>query len=106
MLFRSISETLRLLCFQSYLMPTFFLHTTFWGINQQISKQASGRMELHNQELENEHSFRALLLACNLLALFAENINSFFKLDAEKQYEAIADAVGRIGRELTGSQEG
>jgi hypothetical protein len=34
---REVAEELGLLCFQSYLIPTFFLHTTFWGTTRKWS---------------------------------------------------------------------
>jgi hypothetical protein len=97
---REISEALGALCFQGYLMPTFFLHTTFWGISQQIRVHENGKKELHNREVEIHHAERAIVIACNLMAQLAFGINEFYKLAAEEQCDRITGAVNVIGKEL------
>jgi hypothetical protein len=99
---REISDTLGMLCFQGYLMPTFFLHTTFWGISQQIHEHEHGTKELHNRQMERDHATSAIVLACNLMAHLAENTVLFYKLDAKEHCAKIADATGLIGKELRG----
>jgi len=101
---REISDTLGMLCFQGYLMPTFFLHTTFWGISQQIQKHEHGKKELHNREMERNHAASTIVLACNLMAHLVENTDSFYKLDAKEYCAKIAAAIGLIGKELLGGE--
>jgi uncharacterized protein DUF5677 len=95
-----IHDDLRLLCFSAYLMPTFFLHTTHWGVSQQVIHWGDGTKQLHNREAELKYADKAIALACNLMAHFASSYNAFFKLDCEAHCTKIADAVNLIGKEL------
>jgi len=95
-----IETELRLLCFPAYLMPTFFLHTTDWGIKQQIVNHADGKKELHNAGFEWMYADKAIALASTLMAYFLFNFNVFFKLGLDGECEKVRQAVHQISREL------
>lgn len=102
---REIGEALGTLCFHGYLMPTFFLHTTFWGISQQMKWHESGKKELHNPELERDHAARAIVIATNLMAQLACSINDYYKLYKPQQCENIMSAVNQIGKDILAPTE-
>jgi hypothetical protein len=99
-----VNEGLTTLCFYGYLMPTFFLHTTLWGISQQMKQHEDGRFELHNRESERKHADLAIFIASNLIGLLAISTVNFYKLAAEEAAKKITDAVNAIGNKLMPSE--
>ena len=98
---REIHEQLGQICFQGYLMPTFFLHTTLWGITQQMKEHPNGTVELHNVSVESHYASRAIIFGATLMTHLADATSRFFSLgDAERK--AIEHAVGIITQELIG----
>jgi len=97
---REINEVIAALGFQGYLMPTFFLHTTFWGIAQQLREQPDGILELHNRESELHHASQAIVFAGTLMAHLASSINKFYELDNQAACDRIENAVGSISDAL------
>jgi len=95
-----VNELLRKLCFHGYLMPTFFLHTTFWGIKQQTTEHDNGKLELHNRENELEHAARSVVIACNLMGHLAYAVDEYYKLNSQTLCDKIMKGVDQIGKEL------
>jgi hypothetical protein len=95
-----VNKLLRKLCFHGYLMPTFFLHTTFWGIKEQTTEHQDGKMELHNRENELEHAARSVVIACNLIGHLAYAVNEYYKLNKQTICDDIMNGVDQIGKEL------
>lgn len=98
---REIHEQLGHICFESYLMPTFFLHTTLWGITKQMKEHPEGTRELHNESVESHYATRAIIFAATLMTHLADATSRFFSL-GETERKAIEDAVGIITKELIG----
>jgi hypothetical protein len=97
---RELSEMLGTLCFQGYLIPTFFLHTTFWGVTQQLRDIENGKLKLHDIESERHFAARAIVIAANLMSHLAFSASDYFQLSAKDNCERIADAVNTIGEVL------
>ena len=98
---REVVPELGLVCFQSYLMPTFFLHTTLWGISQQIREHENGKRELHNKEMERAFAQRAVVLASTLMGHLAYGVLEHLKLELREASARMMEAIKSIGRELT-----
>lgn len=97
---REISKELGDYCFRGYLMPTFFLHTTFWGIGQQIREHADGKFVLQTRENEFHHATGTVIIACNLMKHLAEGMNEYYGLEAVEACTKISNAVDGVGEEL------
>jgi hypothetical protein len=97
---REINEELGAMCFRSYLMPTFFLHTTFWGIEQQTIEDKDGKFTLLTSESERRHAAGTLVMACNLMKHLAEGTNQYYALNASASCVQIEKAVGQIAEGL------
>ena len=98
---REVVPELGLLCFQTYMMPTFFLHTTLWGISQQIKEHENGRRELHNKEMERGYAQKAVLLSSVLMGHLASGLLEHFKFEMRETSERMMEAIKSIGRELS-----
>ena len=98
---REIHEQLGQICFQGYLMPTFFLHTTLWGITQQMKEHLDGTVELHNVSVESHYASRAIIFGATLMTHLADATSRFFSV-GEAERKAIEHAVGIITQELIG----
>jgi hypothetical protein len=97
---RELDEELGLLGFQSYLMPTFFLHTTFWSIAQQIKEYEGGKRELHNKGMERDYAKKAVVFATTLMGHLVSGSLEFFHLELKEISEQMMNAVRSIGRDL------
>lgn len=99
---RELHEQLGHICFQSYLMPTFFLHTTDWGITKQMKAHPDGKRELHNEGSESYYAHRAIIFGATLMTHLADAVSSFYATgDTERR--AIEQAVETITKELIGT---
>jgi hypothetical protein len=98
---REIHEQLGQICFQSYLMPTFFLHTTLWGITKQMEEHPDGTRELHNESVESHYASRAIIFGSTLITHLADATGGFFSV-GEAERKTIEQAVGIITQELIG----
>ena len=98
---REVVPELGLLCFQTYMMPTFFLHTTLWGISQQIKEHENGKRELHNKEMERGYAQKAVLLSSVLMGHLASGLLEHFKFEMRETSERMMEAIKSIGRELS-----
>jgi hypothetical protein len=98
---REIHEQLAQICFQSYLMPTFFLHTTRWGITKQMKEHPDGTRELHNESVESHYASRAIIFGSTLMTHLAHATSSFFSV-GEAECKTIEMAAGTITKELIG----
>ncbi len=99
---REIHEQLGHICFQSYLMPTFFLHTTDWGIKKQMTARADGTRELHADGAESFYAERAIVFGATLMTHLADGIAQFYSF-GESERKTIEDAVGAITQDLIGN---
>jgi hypothetical protein len=85
-----VNQTLRALCFNAYLRPTFYLHTTFLGITWQAQKTDAGKLRFLGTEIERESARESLELAHILLVHVAEVVNDFFRLGQNERVKKIA----------------
>jgi hypothetical protein len=85
-----VNEQLRILCFNAYLRPTFYLHTTFYGITMQAERTEQGKLRLFGTDLQREHAREVLDLAHLLVVQVIDVLNTFFKLGKEEQVAAVA----------------
>jgi hypothetical protein len=97
---RELSDMLGTLCFQGYLIPTFFLHTTFWGVTQQLRDVENGKRKLHHIGSERHFAARGIVIAVNLMGHLAYSANDYFQLNAKDNCDRIMAAVNTIGKEL------
>lgn len=97
-----LNEQLRQICFQAYLLPTFFLHTTDWGIAKQLEELPDGGRALHSTKVEAEYGTRTIIYAATLMTHLADATSEYFKV-GEGERRAIQQAVERITKELIGS---
>ncbi len=95
-----LHEQLRLLSFHGYLMPTFFLHTTDWGISRQLVHYVDGTKMFRHPALERDYAEKAIVVASNLMRFFAAGFSEFFKLNLDKECANIQQAIDSIGNEL------
>jgi hypothetical protein len=99
---RELNEQLGTICFQSYLMPTFFLHTTDWGITKQTKQHPNGMRELHNEGSESYYAHRAIIFGATLITHLADATTTFYAT-GETERKAIEQAVETITKELIGN---
>jgi hypothetical protein len=95
-----VDKHIRKLGFHAYLMPTLFLHTTDWGMNQQTAFYGDGKRMLAHPRLEWHHAFRAIVIGTDLISHFALGFDTFFKLNQEETCVRITGASQRIGEIL------
>lgn len=99
---REINEQLGHICFQSYLMPTFFLHTTLWGITKQMKEHPDGTRELHSEGSESHYAINAIIFGSTLMTHLADATSSFYSTGGTER-KTIEEAVGTITKELIGT---
>jgi hypothetical protein len=98
---RELHEQLGHICFESYLLPTFFLHTTDWGITKQMKEHPDGMRELHNEGTESHYANRAIIFGATLMTHLADATSTFYSI-GEIERKGIEQAVEMITRELIG----
>lgn len=96
-----LHEQLRQIWFQSYLLPTFFLHTTDWGITKQLEQLPDGGRALHTDKTEHQYATRALIYAATLMTHLADATAKYFKVGDTNRH-AIEKAVETITKDLIG----
>jgi hypothetical protein len=89
---REISDALRLLCFNAYLRPTFYLHTTFVGITWQTQKTEDEKLMLFGSEVERQGAGEAIGYAHVLLVQVMDVLNDFFRLEQDERVKEIGQA--------------
>ena len=87
-----VSEHLRLLCANAYLIPTFHMHTTFWGIGNQFKRTASGKLQFLEGKVQEEAAQDAFEHAYILLRQVMDVLNGFFELDQQEQITHFGNA--------------
>jgi hypothetical protein len=87
-----ISDGLRLLCFNAYLRPTFYLHTTFVGITWQTQATEDDKLRLFGSEVERPAAREATELAHVLIVQVTDVLNDFFKLEQDKRVKEVGQA--------------
>lgn len=86
-----ISSNLRLLCFNAYLRPTFFLHTTYLGVTTQAQLTDEGKLKPFGTEVERKVAREALELAHVLLVHVTDVLNDYFKLGQEQRVKQLGE---------------
>lgn len=86
-----VNKLLRLLAFNIYLRPTFYLHTTFFGITQQVERTAEGKFKLFGTTIQRQHAREALDFAHLLLVQTVDVINDYFKLGQDEKVRAVGE---------------
>jgi hypothetical protein len=84
-----LNPTLRALCFNAYLRPTFYLHTTFLGITWQATTD-NDEVKLFGTKLEHETAKESLELAHLLLVHATDVTNDYFKLSRDELMKELA----------------
>lgn len=82
---------LRNLCFKAYLLPTFYLHTTHFGIMSQSEHSSEGAIKMFGTEVEHNHARDALMLAHLLLLYTCQTIDKYFHLKNDQPLKEFAD---------------
>lgn len=86
-----VNPMLRALCFNAYLRPTFYLHTTFLGVAWQAEKTEADELRLFGRAVERASAQESLELAHILLVHVVDVVNHFFKLGQDGRVNEIAD---------------
>lgn len=89
------------MCSQGYLLPTFFLHTTHWGITKQMKEYPDGTRELCNESVESHYASRAIIVGSALMTHLGDATSSFSSV-REPERKVIEQVVGIITQELIG----
>jgi len=76
-----VHEMLRNILFNAYLRPTFFLHTTYFGITQLTQLTPEGKLGMMSRNIEHLAARDALALAHLLLLQAMDSLNTVFKLN-------------------------
>ena len=96
-----VNNVLRSLYFKAFLSPTLHIHTTFWGVVDQLESKADGKIGFNAQH-EEESARDAMDIAHGLMVQVLDVINTHFKLNKDvvvkQRAEEWAQAWGRPRR--------
>jgi hypothetical protein len=93
-----VNNELRSLYFKAFLSPTLHIHTTFWGIVDQLKSSAGGKIGF-NQEHEEESARDAMDIAHALMVQVLDVVNAYFKLDKDSVVKQRAGEWAQAWRE-------
>jgi hypothetical protein len=87
-----VSEHIRMLCANAYLIPTFHMHTSFWGIGNQSERTVSGKFQFLGGRVQEGAAQEAFEHAYILLTQVMDVLNGFFELDEQEQIAQFGQA--------------
>jgi Family of unknown function (DUF5677) len=93
-----VNDELRSLYFKAFLSPTLHIHTTFWGIVDQLKPSGEGKVGF-NQEHEEESARDAMDIAHALMVQVLDVVNAHFKLDKDSVVRQRAGEWAQAWRE-------
>ena len=82
-----VNEDVRRLCFNAYMMPTFHLHTTHFGIVSQCELSESGRLGFSGRKVQVKAAQEAFEQAYLLLMQVMHTLDEFFELGMSNQLQ-------------------
>jgi hypothetical protein len=85
----AVSEPLRKLCFNAYLRPTFYLHTTYLGMTW-LCDTSGEAIKIYGSKIEHATAREVLPLSHILLVHAADVANDFYQLGQNEQIKKIA----------------
>lgn len=91
-------DHLRRLYIKAFLSPTLHIHTTFWGIVDQLKPSADGKVEF-NQAHEEESARDAMDIAHALMVQVLDVVNVYFRLDRDVVVKQCAEEWAQAWRE-------
>ena len=82
-----VDAQIRQFCYNAYLMPTFHLHTTHWGIVNQSDVGESGKLRFSSVKVQETAAQTAFEQAFILLMQMMSALSGSFDLNMGKQLE-------------------
>lgn len=89
---KDVNENIRKMCFEAYLKPTFFMHATSWGMENQFQKDDNGKRIFFGTKIQEEAGQRVFHQSFILLVQALSVLDEVFQLHA-------IDKVKDLGRE-------
>ena len=87
-----VGKQLRNLFALAYSIPTFYLHTSAWSVEQQMSPSTDGVPFFQHPDKGWKDSHTALVIGCALVELLARRANSFYQLKRSDECQRILNA--------------
>lgn len=96
-----VDDILRLAYFNTYLKPTFMIHTTAFGVMEVLEKTPEGKINLFGRSRQHEMADNSINLAYILLTQAAIAVNAYFQL----AQESLLEKIGKDYADVLASQE-